>query len=159
MRPYFTDLDAWAAAIASLEAWLGTPYRHMTAVRGRGADCTLFIGAWLMELGILTRVQHGYYAKDWYDHAADDILVDALYRHFAESCWPGFALAAASMPLQVGDILGFSTRRPGITNHVGILVEPSVMIHSVEGRGVSRYQFGDCWKRRLRHAFRVMVEE
>ena len=165
MRPYFAAPDARVSSLRILESWLGTPYRHGTMVRGRGTDCTLLVGAWLLELGILTSVRHDYYAKDWYDHVTSDWLVESLFEHFASSCWPGLSIVEVAAPTEHGDILGFATRRRDVTSHAGILLfasdgrAPAYMIHCTQGRGVHRYEFGDCWSRRIRHAFRVMVED
>ena len=41
---YFDNEAAWEAFRAEAESWLGTPYRHLQRCKGRGADCTLFVG-------------------------------------------------------------------------------------------------------------------
>ena len=48
---YFDDDAAWEAFRREAESWLGTPYRHLQRCKGRGADCTLFIGQALLDAG------------------------------------------------------------------------------------------------------------
>lgn len=160
IRPAFQEPVLWAQFSRALRAWIGTPYRHLCMVRGRGADCTLFVGGVLLECGILRRVEYDYYAKDWYESADRDMLVENLYSHFQRHRAPGYTIEKLppDVALLRGDVLGFSTRRPGITNHVGVLVAPRLMIHCVERRGVSEFEYGDCWSRRLSHVFRIMKE-
>ena len=46
---YFDNEAAWEAFRAEAESWLGTPYRHLQRCKGRGADCTLFVGQALLD--------------------------------------------------------------------------------------------------------------
>ena len=49
---YFDNEAAWEAFRAEAESWLGTPYRHLQRCKGRGADCTLFVGQALLDAGL-----------------------------------------------------------------------------------------------------------
>ena len=53
---YFDNEAAWEAFRAEAESWLGTPYRHLQRCKGRGADCTLFVGQALLDAGLLTHL-------------------------------------------------------------------------------------------------------
>lgn len=65
---YFDNEAAWEAFRAEAESWLGTPYRHLQRCKGRGADCTLFVGQALLDAGLLTRLEYDYYPRDWHEH-------------------------------------------------------------------------------------------
>ena len=55
---YFDNEAAWEAFRAEAESWLGTPYRHLQRCKGRGADCTLFVGQALLDAGLLTHLEY-----------------------------------------------------------------------------------------------------
>jgi len=160
MRPAFADPTLWVQFRDEVGSWIGTPYRHNTMVKGRGADCSLFLGACLKNAGILSDIVYDYYPKDWFSTADRDMIVDNLYTHFADHAAPGFAIRQLppTAPVIRGDFLAFATcaTRPSISNHAGVLIQRARMAHCAPGRGVQVFQFGDCWSRRLRHVFRIM---
>ena len=80
---YFDDDAAWEAFRAEAESWLGTPYRHLQRCKGRGADCTLFVGQALLDAGLLTRLEYDYYPRDWHEHTRDEGQPPAHARFYA----------------------------------------------------------------------------
>ena len=87
---YFGNEAAWEAFRAEAESWIGTPYRHLQRCKGRGADCTLFVGQALVDAGLLTRLEYGYYPRDWHEHTRDEYVLEASHRHMRD-CTPSTA--------------------------------------------------------------------
>lgn len=155
---YFDNEAAWEAFRAEAESWLGTPYRHLQRCRGRGADCTLFVGQALLDAGLLTRLEYDYYPRDWHEHTRDEYVLEASHRHMRDYLRPGLEMASLPVgtPLLRGDWLAFSTTERRVTNHCG-LVWPCAdggfqMLHAINDRGVSFTPLGNWWLRRMTRA-------
>ena len=156
---------AWEAFRAEAESWLGTPYRHLQRCRGRGADCTLFVGQALLDAGLLTRLEYDYYPRDWHEHTRDEYVLEASHRHMRDYLRPGLEMASLPVgtPLLRGDWLAFSTTERRVTNHCG-LVWPCAdggfqMLHAINDRGVSFTPLGNWWLRRMTRHFRIVIAE
>jgi len=157
-EPYFKSDTAWRQIQEIIDSWMGTPYKHLQMVKGRGADCTLFIAACWKELGILTEVTFDYYSRDWHIHTKEELVLNGLYRHFADHCHNGFTIEKL-LPTEVkfrGDMLVFATTKTGVTNHASIYLGEKMMAHSINQRGVSRFPFGGFWERKIKAIFRIM---
>lgn len=158
------DATLWEYFRNEAESWLGTPYRHLQRCKGRGADCTLFIGQVLLNTHILEELAYGYYPRDWHQHTQDEYVLEGAYRHIYEHMRPGVTvqLMPEGTPLQRGDWLSFSTTARGVSNHCG-LVWPdadgtlSRMLHAINERGVSFTPLGNWWLRRMTHHFRIVA--
>ena len=161
MRPYFASEEAWWPFFNVLRKWIGTPYRHLWMTRGRGADCSLFVGAVLMEIGVVKQVVHDFYPPDWYLNTKKEIVLETFARNIFGQLHEGFTIQQIPLdsPLMRGDIPGFCTvPQTGVTNHTGILLDPpTVFLHSIQGRGVSHMNWGRWWKDRMTVLYRVMV--
>jgi cell wall-associated NlpC family hydrolase len=165
MKPYFEDAENWRRAKVVLDSWMGTPYRHLWMKKGRGADCSLFIGAWLMELGIIKKVIHDFYPPDWYFHKKVEVIKDVFSKNIATQMNADFDLqlipvdaVEAGIPLMRGDMLTFCmVPETGVSNHAGILLDPpNKFVHSIQGRGVSLMQFGSFWLSKMTSVYRVV---
>jgi len=161
--PYFDDDQAWAEYKAILLSWVGTPFRHMWSAKGRGTDCTLFLGSAMLEHGILTKLEYDYYPKDWHIHTQEEIVMDTFYRHIQNNMAPGYGvewLPSVHEELKRGDILGFSTTSTGVTNHCGIVMDfpKPFMINCINQRGVRVIPVVSWWFKYLKNIFRVVKE-
>ena len=168
MKPYFEDNENWTKARAVIESWFGTPYRHLWMKKGRGADCSLFIGAILQELGIIKSVKFAFYPPDWYLHTTIEAIRDTFSKNIASQMVEGFDLGLLlpdvlelGVPLMRGDMPVFSlVPETGVSNHAGILLDPPVeFVHSIQRRGVSYMQFGGYWQSRMTAIYRVVCHE
>ena len=166
MKPIFDDEQTWQAFRNEAESWLGTPYRHLQRCKGRGADCTLFVGQALLDAGLLVRLEYDYYPRDWHEHTREEFVLEASYRHMHEHMRPGLRMRdlPEGTPFLRGDWLAFSTTRQGVTNHCGLVWpdengEPLRMLHAINDRGVSFTPLGRWWTSRLTRHFRIVREE
>lgn len=167
--PYFNDDCEWSRYRAEMISWEGTPYRHLWKSKGRGADCTLYIGAGWKEVGILTDITYDYYSRDWHIHQPTEFVLENLYRHFRNHSAEGIdiikiACREASHFVR-GDLLTFSLTPTGVTNHATVWFgdfpetrERKQMYNSINIRGVCRLTYGRFWEERLTNIFRVMRE-
>ena len=160
MKPYFLDDAVWAKAEPVMRSWLGTPYRHLWMKKGRGADCSLFIGAILLELGIVNEVKHEFYPPDWFLHSTDlEIVRDGFANQIRGTMVAGFELVELGQgeALMRGDMPTFCTvPETGVTNHAGIMLDTKTFIHSAKGRGVSEMSWGNYWARCATAIYRVV---
>lgn len=157
------DTQLWERFREEAESWLGTPYRHLQRCKGRGADCTLFVGEVLLQTGLLTRLEYGYYPRDWHQHTQDEYVLEGAYHHIQTYMRPGVTveIMPPATPLQRGDWLAFSTTDRKVSNHCG-LVWPdasgtlSRLLHAINERGVSFTPLGNWWLRRMTRHFRIV---
>ena len=161
MRPLFSNNAVWAAYEAILISWLGTPYRHMQRCKGRGADCTLFFAACLEEAGILTRVDYGYYPRDWHIHTYEELVLTSIHANMDRHTKPGLRLVEMGLntPLMRGDIVCFKISHTGVTNHAGVMLAPGEFIHAGNFCGVTRQFLDDRYQGRLSTFFRFYEDE
>ena len=160
MTPYFDDDENWKRYEEELLSWVGTPYRHLTMVKGRGADCALYMAACMLELGILTKVEYDWYPKDWFRHTTKERILEDMFHHI-ENNMPShltFAWLNSTTQKKRGDCVAFATVGMGATNHCGVMLDQGgkKFINSVEQGGVQVLTWGSWWEQRLRSIFRVM---
>ncbi len=161
-RPYYTDDEAWSKMRGIMSSWLGTPYRHCTMVKGRGADCTLFIGACWLEHGVLNAVTWDYYAKDWHEHTHEEKVMDGLYEHFSEHASEGFAVMklGPDTPLIRGDLISFALTKTKVSNHASVYLgqteRGALMLHAVQSKGVSLFPLKGFFEKHKSNVFRIM---
>jgi cell wall-associated NlpC family hydrolase len=163
VTPYFADDKVWTKFLDIAMAWEGTPYRHCTMAKGRGADCTLFIGACWLEAGILKRVTWDYYPKDWHLHTNDERVLDGLYRHFRGHAVEGFSIER--MPEETeemrGDLLTFTLTQRKVTNHSALYLgevngSGKQIMHCINGRGVILFPYHGFFSSKKNNVFRIM---
>jgi cell wall-associated NlpC family hydrolase len=141
MIPVFLNDAAWAAMKQIAESWLGTPYRHMQVNKGRGADCTLFLAACLREAGYLTKIEYGYYPRDWHQHTTQEIVMEGFMRHTRGALAPGLAMVEADGSLR-GDLMLLAATGTGVSHHTVMRWEDDRVIHAHGPRGVHLAPFG-----------------
>jgi len=168
-QAYFENEGNWARMLSEMKSWQGTPYRHLTMTKGRGVDCTLFIGGVWKACGVLNDVTYDYYSKDWHIHTEEELVLESIFRHYQDHCNEELKLerfgSLETSELIRGDLLTFNypARKIQVSHHaslwIGTIVETrqrDLMINSIEGRGVVELQYGTHWKNRLTNVFRVM---
>lgn len=86
MKPFFESEERKKELLKVLESWKGTPYRHLVAVKGLGADCTLYVWEVMKELGAMGNnlsnipKKHGHihYPSDRAMHSKDEVILNVL---------------------------------------------------------------------------------
>ena len=161
-KPLFEDARMFRRIVEIAETWKGTPYRHLTMVKGRGADCSLFIAAIFLEAGILKKVEHDYYPRDWHIHTKDELVVDGFTDHLARNLANGLQGEVYKSPdpesIMIGDILGFSTATTGATNHASLYLGNDTMIHCIQHKGVHEVDYKFFWSEKLTTIFRIFQQ-
>lgn len=162
MISYFENDLNWNRYEKVLRSWEGTPYHHLWMHKGRGVDCTLYLGACLLEYGLLKKVEHDYYSRDWHIHTRQEIVMEGFFQHLIDQMKPPYNIrwVDKNIELMRGDIVAFKTTKMGVTNHCGIVIDSPklTMIHSINHRGVSEMRLGKWWTKRLTNVFRVVKE-
>jgi NlpC/P60 family putative phage cell wall peptidase len=125
--------------------WIGTPYRHRSAIKGVGTDCLgLLRGIWRELYGKeLASVPH--YGAGWNYRDRDEELWNALRQYCVER--------PRSAAFNEGEILLFRMRSESSARHLGVLsqlpVEDARFIHAYERHGVVESPFSAPWKRKM----------
>lgn len=159
MIEHFSDDATWDAFEREAMSWLGTPYRHCTAVKGRGADCTLWIGSCWVAVGILKKLSYHYYPKDWYVHRVDERILEGLYSHFREHAVEGFSIKRYTPEEQPkrGDVLSLSINcAERVSNHAALYLGGDKVLHAAPRQGVIVGPFGHWLQPRITNVFRIM---
>lgn len=145
-------------------SWQGTPYRHLVCSKGRGADCTLLVGACLKELGVLKKVEHDYYPRNWHMNTTREWVVESFYHHIKnhlnkqwaliwKTCSPG---EIKKEKFLFGDVLTFATTKMKVSNHCGIWLNDGLkFFNSINVRGCCVLTYGSFWERRLTGVLRI----
>jgi len=158
----FSNIEEWEKFRRELLSWKGTPYKHLSRVKGRGVDCNMFIGSVLVECGYLKELNYDYYPKDWWLHTNKQLILDYVEKHRAllrenydfKMIW---LKDKENLKLLEGDYLGFSLlNKKGIINHSGIYLGNNEFIHAAPKRGVCIEKLNDYWKRHLKLIIRLI---
>lgn len=163
MNPLFYREDFWSRFNTALRSWIGTPYRHRQMTKGKGADCTTYIGQSLLEAGILTKVTiPKYYPKDWFATPDfGDMLKMEVEKNLAQHLARGLFYEVYDNPEPPepvrGDICLFSMRPDtGIVNHSGVVLDDKTMIHVSQRANVRSTSYGETWRNMQTVTFRLL---
>jgi cell wall-associated NlpC family hydrolase len=156
------------AAIAALEgelsSWLGTPYRHKSAVKQGGADCIGFLVGVLKNQRVLApNFKIPIYPPDWHLHKDREILLNEFLKR------PELFIEVSLDELRSGDIvlfkfgktlahcaIYFETYAPlRINTADGGGAPTGEIYHSVSNIGVIKTPYSQ-WRPRARRAFRII---
>ncbi|MGC8518461.1 MAG: hydrolase [Steroidobacteraceae bacterium] len=77
-----------AAVVTEALSWIGTPYHHAQAVKGRGVDCAMSLIEWFANAGVIERFDPRPYAASWFLHRDQELFLRTLSR-YAEPLPPG----------------------------------------------------------------------
>lgn len=131
-------------AVRIAREWIGTPYRHQSAVKGAGADCLgLLRGVWLELYGAEPEPVPAYTA-DWSEPDREERLWQAALRHLRP--------VAASAALASGQILLFRMRDGAVAKHLGLVAETAgraTFVHAYSGHAVVESPLSAPWLRRV----------
>lgn len=130
-----------AAVIAEARTWLGTPYHSGAHVRGAGVDCGQLLIEVFATLGLVPRIDPGYYPGDWHLHRGDERYLAHVQQHAREIEDP-----------QPADIVLMRFGRA--FSHGGIFIGDGQMIHSYLRRPCAVADLSE-WAGRPRRYFTV----
>lgn len=151
MIPLFTDKKKWFEFVMILIDWLGTPYAHWQTVKGKGADCGLFIAACLKELGVIDNIEYKYAPRFWHKFTNNEVLLNII-KDFKSKNYK--LLKVNEDKFVKGDILTFSLRSR-LTNHIAVYLGNEMIIHSINYRGVCIMPLKSIYKRRITSIYRI----
>ena len=157
---YFNNIENIEKCKEIVESWMGTPYVHLKAIKGRAADCSLLIAEILREMGILNNLEFDKYKpKDWCVYSHSQFILDTirLNKSFVSN---GLIINEykfnAISELMFGDTLTFALKKKSdIVNHTGLYLDKNIIVHSVHGHKVEKSKLSDKYIRNLKLYFRV----
>ena len=155
VEPFFRTEERIEKLYEVLESWRGTPYRHLVAVKGLGADCTLFVWEAMKEVGSMGENianiprKFGYidYPKDRALHSRKEVILNVLKNI-------PYLKEVKNLVPQTGDICCYQFGRS--TAHIAIYYE-GYIYQSLTNSKVLPVNFNDLkFKKRLTAIFRIM---
>lgn len=150
MKYFFDDIERRVQLAEVLQSWVGTPWRHRMAVKGKGCDCIQFVVAVMDEVCVLkmSRVIFPDYAPDWHMHDTREQLYDGVKKYIRVED-VGFA-----DPWD-GDIMLFHYGKAAA--HAAIYSGGRIY-QSVMKRGVGKFSLkGSAWWSRRAFNLRVLA--
>lgn len=153
--PLFADDTEWERFATVARSWIGTPFRHCVAAKGRGVDCSLLVGSILNELGIVTHLNYTYYHADWYVNGANDLIIAYMEKHIQNHLAPGLSAARAEGPLLRGDVLTLQIAHNQLNNHAVIYMGDGMILHAMSFGSVVEVTFPKTWATRIGTVFRL----
>jgi len=155
MKPFFESKERKKELKRVLKEWRGTPYRHLVAVKGLGADCTLFVWEVMKELGAMgsnlknlpKKGGHLHHPKDRPLHSSEEVILNIL------RAVPYLKEIKSKSPID-GDICCYKFFKS--TSHIAIYFEGRIH-QSLTNSEVLPISFKDRqFLKRLTAIFRVM---
>lgn len=70
-----------SAVIAEAISWIGTPFHHAQATKGRGVDCVLSLIEWFAVPGVVERFDPRPYPASWFLHRDEERYLDGIARY------------------------------------------------------------------------------
>ena len=160
MKKYFENDNNYKRFERVINSWIGTPYKHLTLVKGRGADCALFIGGVMRDCGIIKKVVYDYYPRNWHIHTKQEYVLNGINKHITEQAIDGITIERYAPDEEIefyrGDILTFTMRDNAITNHAAYYIEGGFLIHSMQRVGVHKITIPSFFIQHLTNIFRLM---
>ena len=153
--PFFADEDEWNKFASVTRSWLGTPFRHCVATKGRGVDCSLLVGSIYKELGIIRHLNYHYYHSDWYVNGANDLILAYMEKHIRNYLADGFQVVNVTQPLYRGDVLTLRIAHNQLDNHAVVYMGGGMIIHAMSFGKVVEIPFPKTWAARIGNVFRI----
>ncbi len=115
-----------AAVLAEARSWLGTPFHHAQATKGRGVDCAMLLCSVFSVVGLVPAIDPRPYPPDWHLHRDAERFLGQIAEHACRVHTP-----------EPGDIALFRYGR--CVSHGAIIENEEYMIHAwIEARAVVR---------------------
>lgn len=70
-----------AAVIQQALTWMGTPYHHAQAVKGRGVDCAMSLIEWFAGAGVIEWFDPRPYPATWFLHRDEERFLKIVERY------------------------------------------------------------------------------
>ncbi len=142
-----------------INSWIGTPYQHFMKQKGKGVDCSLFLGALFCELGILNKLEYKYYPKHWFLKEKNEVILNYINRHFNEHLNSNILFKEENFrdknfQFMVGDILCFSVSKQVKVDHVGVIFNSKYFAHALWNKAVRLSFLDSYWKKLLTIVYR-----
>lgn len=157
----FDDPIMWSTTEKVCNEWVGTPYRHLQLCKGRGSDCTVFVGAIFKEVNILTGLPSvTWFAPDWSVHTNEPVLTNLVNTTFKRYIADGlvanyFSVSGEDYVPVRGDLAVFRTRPHRPINHSGLVMDDGTMLHLREGSYIRPVKMNYAWLSTLAGYYRI----
>lgn len=115
-----TTAEQRAAVVAEALSWVGTRWHHAARIKGSGVDCAQLVAAVYEQCGVVAKVAHAPYPRDWAQHQNRALLQEQIETYAVRVDTP-----------KPGDVVGF--RFGQCVSHVGLVVDWPTIVHAYLG--------------------------
>ena len=116
-----TETELRNAVVTEARSWLGTPWRHMGAVKGQCVDCAMLMAETYIRAGIVERFDPRPYPRLWFLHQNEERFLDWIVRR----------LGGTEIPVNDARPADLIVYRIGMCYaHGSILVSENLIIHA-----------------------------
>jgi len=156
--PFLADEAEWQRFAKETLSWIGTPFRHCVAAKGRGVDCSLLVGSIFKELGLITHLNYTYYHADWFINGANDLILAYMEKHIQKYLVSGLRATRVTQPLYRGDIVTLQIAHNQLNNHAVIYMGNDTIVHAMSFGKVDEIKFPKTWAARIGNVYRLYKE-
>jgi len=103
--------------IAEARSWVGTPFRHCSAVKGAGCDCAMLLVSSFVASGLVPPFDPRPYPTAWHLHQDEEKFLGWIAKYAGEVKTP-----------KPGDIVLYKFGR--CYSHGAIMVSPTEIVHA-----------------------------
>lgn len=135
-----------AEIVAEARAWIGTPWRHQSCLKGAGVDCLHLIAGVGRNVGAPEAARF-FDNQEWHNYGRepDPAKMFAGCDALSDRIDPATALPGDALLFAIG----------GHPMHFGLLTDSNTFIHAYLGaRRVVEHRLDDKWRRRIIRAYR-----
>ncbi len=108
-----------AAVIAEARAWVGTPWRHQSDIKGQAVDCAMLLVRSFVDTGVIAPFDPRPYPRTWFMHQDREWFLEWVIDNL------GGVEITDPVP---GDVLVYRFGR--CFSHGVLLVEPKLVVHA-----------------------------
>ena len=147
LKNYFEDEVIWQKFYDTVLTYVGTPFFHLGRVKGRGLDCSSFVGMLLLECGILKEFPTDYYPTNYYV-SNPTRLIEKMKEHL-------LFLTSPELKCYEREVID----KKEIANHSAIYLGNDMVVHCREKGGVEIRRFSNSiLEDRIKHIFTLQKE-
>jgi len=133
----------------------GVPYKHQGNSKTLGMDCTMFIGNFLIDYGLMKKILFKTYSTEWYKYTEKELIIESCEENLNNA---GLKYDIVDNPkdYKCGDLIGLKLIE-GVdrTTHCAIYFNENYIYHCIQNVGVRKKYFSSAYKNIVTKIYRI----